>query len=780
MGKKVDGAYESLIQGVSQQAPVDRVPGQCELLENFSCDPEKGLIRRQPTELKATLLPVSDTKTTWYNILLNNQETLLAVQGAKAYAGVIDRTRAVASMAPVELSGSAMSYITAPGNLEVMSIDNKVYITNTAVVTEMLPDKRVYVQNSGLVFLLGGQYGRTYSLTIKLGDATYTISYETPNGSQASHINDISTVAIATKLTDALYNNEQTRQTLFFERQSDVILITPQDPNAGKLSITVEDGDGAANIFAVTDTVGDVGRLPRFAPNGYLVRVEGAAGDSADDYYLEFSQDVPGFGNEGYWIECVAPDVEYKFNLATMPHQLVLDGGQYRIEPGEWKDRQVGDDETNPVPSFIGSTINDIVMFQGRLVFLSGCNVIMSRTNRYTDFWANSATVLVDSDPIDISSASARSTPVFRYAVPHNRDLVIFSEFAQFIVFGRNALTPANTSLVLTTTYEAEMNTSPVAAGKNVFYPINYGRFTGIKEFYTEGSTDINASRPITAHCTQYLDGKVSLLTTSTTFDLLLVQTQTSKRRLYAYEYVWLGDEKAQSAWSTWTFPWDIEHVFFMENEIMFVYRLDNMFYLGRMDLARVDDTEYYQVNLDSKVSVTDVHTEVSLPYSHDNIKLIQGGGCPNPGLEAPVESIDGTVARLHRDMLGGAVIVGIPYMSRFVPTKPIIRDQNGIPVGTGRLMVFTYKLTCTDTGAFDAVVSSPWHEDSVTYFSGRYLNSTYNRVGVPALESGTYEIPFMNDVDYATLEIRSDYPTPLRINRLEWKGDYIKAGTRM
>lgn len=779
MGKKVDGAYDSLIQGVSQQAPIDRVPGQCELLENFSCDPEKGLIRRQPTEYKDALLPIlDDTDTRWYNILLNNQETLLAVQGNRAYVGELDRTRAVASMKEVEMAEEAKQYISAPGELEVLSIDDKVYITNTGVKTAMLHDKREYVQNSGIVFLLGGQYGRTYSIKVKAGDKTYSGTYESPDGSQASHINDISTTNIAAKLTESLQGSDGFSDAFTATRESDVILISPKG-DTGKLDITVEDGDGAANIFAVTDSVGDVGRLPRYAPNGYLVRVEGVAGDAADDYYLEFSQSEPGFGNAGYWIECVAPDVEYKFDLTTMPHQLVKTDDGYKIEQGAWKERQVGDDDTNPVPSFVGYAINDIAMFQGRLVFLADCNVIMSRTNRYTDFWANSATTLIDSDPIDISSASARSTPIFRYAIPHNRDLVIFSEYAQFIVFGRNALTPANTSLVLTTTYEAEMGTSPVAAGKNVFYPINYGRYTGIKEFYTEGSIDVNASRPVTAHCTQYLEGKVQMLTTSTTFDLLLVQTKTSKRKLYAYEYVWLGDEKAQSAWSTWVFPWDIEHVFFMENEIMFVYRLDGMYQLGRMDLARVDDTTY-QVNLDSKAYIADVHTALELPYKHDAMKFIQGEGCPNPGLEAKVLSIEDMTVTFARDMLGGTIIIGIPYMSRFQPTKPVIRDQNGNPVGTGRLMVFTFRLTCTATGAFEAVVTTPWHDPAVTYFSGRYLNSAFNKVGYPALESGSYNIPFMNDVDNATLEIRSDSPTPLRINRLEWQGNYIKKGARL
>lgn len=780
VGTKVDGAYASLIQGVSQQAPVDRVSGQCELLENFSCDPEKGLLRRQPTEFKATLLSdKTGENIRWYNLLIDNQETLMAIIDNRAFAGTIQSVSNTGSLQEVSMDAEARNYIAAPGNLETLSIDNKVYITNTGVATAMLPDKRTYVRNSGIIFLLGGQYGRTYTVSVKAGAQTFVASWTTPDGSQSSHINEISTTHIASKLQEAL--NAVTGFSALFSitRKSDVLLITPTG-NAGKLDITVEDGDGGANIFSVTESVGDVGRLPRFAPNGYFVKVEGAAGDTSDDYYLEFSQDVPGFGNEGYWIECVSPDVEYKFDLTTMPHELVYSGGVYKIQQGDWKERRVGDDDTNPVPSFVGYPINDIAMFQGRLVFLSDCNVIMSRTNKYTDFWANSATTLLDSDPIDISSASARSTPIFRYAVPHNRDLVIFSELAQFIVFGRNAITPANTSLVLTTTYEAEMGTAPVAAGKNVFYPINYGKFTGIKEFYTEGDIDINASRPITAHCTQYLDGKVRMLATSTTFDLLLVQTQTSKKKLYAYEYIWINDQKMQSAWSTWIFPWDIEHIFFVENDIYFVYRQNNSYCLGVMDLARIDDAGEYQVCLDSKFYIDGVNKVVQTPYIHEDMKFIQGPGCPNPGLEAKVSSKDGTTVNLYRDMNGGQIICGIPYMSRFIPTRPFIIDQNERPVGTGRLMVFTFQLGCTDTGSFDAVISTAWHEDAVTHFSGRFMNSAFNKVGEPAIESGKYVVPFMNDVELATLEIRSNYPTPLRINSLEWLGNYIKKGSRV
>jgi len=787
MGSKVDGAYESLIQGISQQAPIDRVSGQSELLENFSCDPEKGLVRRPPTEFISYLMQAGDTNTAWYNVILNDEEVLIAITGTTVKAATIAELYAGGTMQAVTMRDSSGAYVAVPGRIEVLSVNDKVYITNASVKTAMLSDKRQYVTKAGLVFLLGGQYGRKYVVTVKGTFGTVSVEHSTPDGSNSSHINDISTTEIASQLTTKMNaaGTDAVFSTYFTAiRESDVIYLKPKG-DYGTLSITVEDGDGGANIFAVADTAGDIGKLPRYAPNGYLVKIIGAAGEAADDWFLEFvtndgSTGDSSFGKTGYWLETVSPDVPYKYDLTKMPHALVKEDSSYILKQVEWEERKAGDDETNPQPSFVGNTINDIAMFQGRLVFLSGSNVVMSRTNKYEDFWVNSATTLVDSDPIDISSASARSTPVFEYAIPHSRDLVIFSSSAQFIVFGRNAITPTNTSLVLTTTYETETSASPVASGKNVFYPINYGKFTGVKEFYTEGDVDINASRPITSHCTQYLDGKVSSMATSTTFDLLLVQTVASKRKLYAYEYIWINDEKAQSAWSSWIMPWDVEHVFFMENNVMLVYKQDGKYSLGQMSLARVEDAGGYQVHLDSKEYIKNVFTAFTAPYATQDIKVVQDEGCPNPGLEAKVLSNkDGTIT-LAADMNGGTVIVGIPYASRFVPTRPVVRDRNNIPVGTGRLQVFTFRMTCTDTGSFDAVVVSKWYPEAVTHFSGRFLNSLANRVGEPAVESGKYNLPFMNDVEYADLEIRSNYITPLRINRLEWVGNYIKKGTRL
>ena len=83
---------------------------------------------------------------------------------------------------------------------------------------------------------------------------------------------------------------------------------------------------------------------------------------------------TPNRFGEGVWEECAAPELEVKFDPDTMPIQLtrVLPGtfainggsatsysnGAFRFAYPPWDDRDVGDDLTNPKPSFVGEKIN--------------------------------------------------------------------------------------------------------------------------------------------------------------------------------------------------------------------------------------------------------------------------------------------------------------------------------------------------------------------------------------------------------------------------------------
>lgn len=778
MGVMVDGSLNTLIQGVSQQAPVDRLDGQHELEINMSNDPEKGLLRRPPTELVAEIAHGARV----YEIIEHSGDMyIMCIYDSDIKMFSLDGTEHTITMTP-----SATAYLLGDSIPAVLSIDGQTFIANPEVEVQMLPAVKQYTENSALVFLLGGQYGRTFSVTLTVNGTAYTASYTTPDGSQTAHGAQVATNAIATQLVTALIA-ALPGSDYSVTRNSDVILIKYTGSAAiTEFNITTQDGDGGANMYGFTNRVGDIGDLPRYAPHDYVVRVVGTEGTVTDDFYLRFDKENGSttMAGEGLWVECVAPGVEYSFDLATMPHIITKDAGGFYIDEGDWIDRRVGDDTTNPVPTFVGRTISDIALFQGRLCFLSGANVILSRSDKYTDFWKNSATQLVNDDPIDISSAALNSAPKMRYAVPHNRDLVIFADSAQFVIFGRNAITPSNTSLVLTTTYEANLDASPVPSGKNVFYAINYGGFTGIKEFYTDGDVDINASRPITAHCTKFIPGTIKRMHTTTNFDMLLVQTTTDPKDLYLYEYIWINDEKAQSAWSKWTFQRDVVFFAFVD-DLLYIVTADSIgTYLCKVRLDRAEDAGGYQVHLDNKMWAQNVDDVISIPpaLQHlEDIMFIQDEDCPEPGLAVPIEVVDGNDMYLSYSMNGGSVICGSKYESTVRFTRPVLKDGEGEPVVTGVLSVHHYIVSVLNSGHFKSTIVTKYTDETIDMdYDALLLGSSVTAIGVPAVVSYDYTVPFLHDVALADLQLSTDKHTPLRITQLSWKGDYIKHGSHV
>jgi hypothetical protein len=106
-----------------------------------------------------------------------------------------------------------------------------------------------------------------------------------------------------------------------------------------------------------------------------------------------------------------------------------------------WDDRLVGDDISNPPPSFVGRTIRDIFYHRGRLGFISDDNVILSRAGKPFNFWNETVTAVLDSDPID-RAVSHNKVSILNYVVPFNKALMLFSDLTQFQFTGGDTLTP--------------------------------------------------------------------------------------------------------------------------------------------------------------------------------------------------------------------------------------------------------------------------------------------------------------------------------------------------
>ena len=184
--------------------------------------------------------------------------------------------------------------------------------------------------------------------------------------------------------------------------------------------------------------VNNVGDLP--SNDGYIVKIVTTFNDS-DDYYLKFTGNDDADGG-GVWEECPKPGILTDFNVDTMPYVIrraLDDEGKIIFEVGavEWLARTVGDNKTNPIPSFValdGSkpTINNMILYRNRLTFLSTNNIILSQSGDLGNFFGETALTVKASDPIDVNVSVDTSTALYAGLVVNN-GLVAFSKFNQFL-----------------------------------------------------------------------------------------------------------------------------------------------------------------------------------------------------------------------------------------------------------------------------------------------------------------------------------------------------------
>lgn len=810
---KADGSLKSLLQGVSQQPVRDRLPGQCTEQINMTSDPVRGLSRRGGSDLVGVI--GGNNVLAYQNIALpDGRKVLLTVRST----GILAHDYNAVSIPVVHEDN--MDYYTVPDGTQWSSASYRgvTYLANNSKITAMRSDVASYPNTTtrmGIFQVLGGQYGKKYSIII---DGVVQARVGTVDGTNPAHSSYVGTNLIAEMLlwclehdnTDAVPShfpavgtaNVEYYRTGYMKgtgwvnsRQEDVVLL--KSPSATPFNLAITDGQGNINVKAMTDSVPDVADLPKWAPHEYVVRVAQET-DPDEDLWLKFVVDdagtAPGagFGLAGAWYETIAPGIKLGFDANTMPRSITYEAGTLKVRKAGFLDRLVGTEVTNPQPSFIGYPINDISTFQSRLVFLAGENVVATRTKRPLDFWIGSASALVDSDPLDLTSQAAEATTM-RWAVPHNKDLVVFSPVGQFVLFGRQAVTPTNAALAPTTSFEANMEAKPVPSGRNVFFATSFGRFTGIREFYTEGGTDINDTRPITQHVNRYIVGEIEHLASTSNSDILLVHTKTNKNTVYQYQFIWNDQEKVQSAWSKWVFRYDIVHSFFDQDTIYLVVEAPgasgNEHVLVRLGLDIQDEVGVdYPVHLDAKFDVTGVNTQFVVPltmYEGEPMIVIQGEGCPHPGLPARILSqaeVIGTgwVVTLREDMEGGDIIVGLKNRAEFWPTMPRVKDGSGDVIGNARLVVAQFLIELEQTGHIIGRKISKYGTYPEVAFEGYIVNSPTTLVGHPAIADHTFKMPFAEKVQLAELALYTEQHYPMTILDVEWEGTVNKRGRRI
>lgn len=772
----VNQDIKNLVSGISQQPPILRHPEQLEEQINGFSSEAAGLQKRPATIFISKLHQY--TKGNKPLIHFINRDAV------EQYAVIFDGTDIVVydlkgNRYTVNYQGSAKSYIQLVSprmSLRCVTIADYTFVLNkTKIVTMNSAVTTNYWSSQGaLVNIKSGQYGRTYRVNI---NDTTIATYTTPDGSDKSHITSITTDNIANQLATAARNNGWTVTV-----GSSWLYIYGKTIS----KLDVYDGYNNQAAFGIFKTTQKFSNLPISAPDGFVVKIAGEKGSTTDDYYVRYS------ATNNVWEETVRPGITYTYNKGTLPHVLVREAnGTFTFREGEWADREIGDDDSNPIPTFVDQTINDVFYYRNRLGFLSGENIIFSRSADFFNFWMTSAIEVQDTDPIDLAASDNSITTLYS-AVPFDAELIIFGEDAQFSMKTDSILSPKDAYLTPPLThFGSSLKARPVNAGRNIYFTAERAQYTTMREYFTAAdNTESKDAQDITAHIPSYIPNGVYKIIPSTIENILLCLTEGDEKTIYVYKYLFIDGQRQQAAWSKWEYDGIIYGGAFIDSFLYLVIERNGYLCLEKMSFTfnTIDlDGEPYSVLLDSKVSYTVPTSAYDSYYGNTKIDVSAiFGDVYQKDKQYSIVVEDGTYAtadangivKLAGDYSGKKIFVGLNYLFKIVLSTVLVKmDKNGsiTSMNEGRLQLRQFWFNYSNSGYFKVIVNMMDKDKYVYENTSRVLGTLNNTFGKMPFTTGSFKFPVQSLSTNCVISLETDAPLPISLIGAGWIGNYIR-----
>ena len=783
----VSRTIPNLVQGVSQQPEILRLPSQADEQVNGFSSVVEGLKKRPPSKHIAKISTTSFANSFVHTINRDVTERYVISISAN-------------SIKVYEIDGTERTVVAQTGALNYLDATNpkQDYVATTvADFTFILNKQKV------------PQFDSTITSGAKVEQAVYTVLQGVSSASYSLTIDN-------TQYTSSGSTNGETiRDNLFSAIQgsppTDVTVVKIGvgsigiTKSSGTLAVSSSDGYGNDASQVVKDTVQNFSDLPSPAINNMVVEVTGDAGNTFDNYYVKFEEFQDG---DGVWKETVKPDIQVALDPTTLPHSLIrtadgnfrftqLDGTTYQVggtdfTTPKYGQRVAGDEDSAPTPSFIGRKLNDLFFHRNRLGFLSDENVIMSRAGEFFDFFPETVTQLLDTDPIDIASTHTKVS-ILRHAISFDEELLLFSDQTQFIMSGEATLTASNVAINVATEFEADRQTKPKGAGSNVFFTFPKGDFTGMREFFIASDTDTKQADDITANVPVFIPKNVFKITSATNENILAILSSDTPNCIYIYQYYVSSGKRLQSAWHKWdygsTTTDNILNIDFIENTLIIVNERSDGVYLEKVDVspARVDTGATYLTHLDRKLVETEVTTNydsatnistITLPYVIKNTMKVVGrvGGTNKAGREILTNTQTGNTITVSGDISNFKFFVGEQYefLFRFSQQFVQLADSNGarISVKEGRLQIRNWSVSFNNTGFFQTEVTPKARDTSSSTFTGTITGA--GLLGTVNLEDGDFKFSVQSRNDNLSIVLKNNSHLPSNFINANWEGYYV------
>jgi hypothetical protein len=486
------------------------------------------------------------------------------------------------------------------------------------------------------------------------------------------------------------------------------------------------------------------------------------------------------------------------FQITTVNTQN-LEGDEVRLE--YWKPRTVGAADTNPMPSFVGHTIDGISFFKNRIIFTSRQNAICSQAGDYFNFFASTVITIVDSDPIDISASSLK--PIrFKHLLPVPKGLLLFGDNAQYVLeTTTEAFAPKTAEINLLSAFSQSDDISPIDIGPSYIFLEEGDKASAI---YEMNVGDNVGGKPVVQELTRpipyYVPAAVNNLKVSQSANTFAILSKQDTKSIYLYRFFNAGETR-YSAWFRWVLPGTVESFDFDQDIMYIVTKQGSGYILNTVSLltetpsqSLLFEDEYLDVRLDYfdynptlvYKSATDT-TRVCFKDGFENTEEQPVLMYLNPAIAGYFEEqtlqYDATAAtgqKYYLEAEGNQTTskFAIGYKYEATAELPAFyfvkaggnKDTLNIP-RINRLKINSY-----NSGPYRALVSSEGRDDfsvSLPQINANY----YLADNIPIIRNAESTVPILAKGNKFSFSLIADSPFPTAFTSLTWEGTYNNKG---
>ena len=831
----------NFLGGVSKQNDDKKLEGQLTECVNGYPDPTYGLLKRPGMQFTSVLQKANGDAFT-ESELADAAWFFIERGAAGSYIGAIKGTNIYVWTAAdgtwCTVTNNATGYLTGTqqNDYHFRSIQDTTIITNRTVNTAM-GAAGTFVPNSvATLKLLTLVNTYSYTVTIQNIEAQVTaqnnttfddmLLYDSGTVDTNHHLIDKIKSVIEAQHTasnadfDGIWYLEGYNNSIVIKRGTGTnAVVTDYSAVTGTPLAFEIDARGGLNNTALEvfeDDVTDVSKLPLESFTDHNVRVLNSD-NAEDDYHVKFvAYDTTLNRGRGYWEETVARDVSAGFDVDTMPHELANTGATtFTFDTINWSAREAGDDDTSPVPAFIGDPITSTFFYNNRLGILSTDNINFSVANDPYNFFVKSALTQIDSDPIDLNVASVRPVTLSD-VLPSPQGLLVFSERQQFQVFTTDGstLTPTSTIVRSVSNYEMNTNIAPVDVGTTTAFVSNV---SGYSKLFTLQLRDVEQP-PIVVDISkvvlEWIPDTIDNLTVSPQNSvIMLIDRDTSY--LYLYRYYNNGEKDLFQAWTKWQLPGTIQTAKILNDAVIVVSQHEDEYTIGTITLDEIptgnviatatgingnscldmatrpvspDPGTVNAVVYDSVNDLTKIYVPFT-PFEQTEAMMLLTVPTADDGTDAEIDADAGYYATAYERTESGTnyryfevkgnftsyadgIVVGYPYdFEATLPRFYFRRDQNTTDF-TAALTVSRAKFSVGRTGAvtfkLKATGSNEWRNVQHTADADYYSADSS-----PVKSERQFIVPIHQRNTNFELKVTSNFPYPVSLVSMMWEGNY-------